>query len=281
MQDRYYIQENGKTLGPLDLVGLIKKIRNGTVRKDTKVSKEADGEFNDASGVPELDEFFRDLEEGGAQRVSVQIADLSLKNVAQRGIRFLQLNPFATVYVAVFLLIAVTLALVSTQLPILGFLISVVLSFVMFSLVMYSMLRLARGQLIEFEELRIRLRASWKELAKLSGLIAIGVMVLGLLVSFLTAASVVLFVVLAIPALFAVTFLIFVPLLILERNMPWREAVATSSNAILGGGTQNLGVIFAVIVTNLVAAVLFVFPLLVVLPASLGALCELYDEMFH
>ena len=124
-----------------------------------------------------------------------------------------------------------------------------------------------RGQPTDINLLKNIVRSQFKPLLIVSCIIALTTMIGAFL--------------LIIPGLFILTLYIFTPLLIIDHKMPFWDAMETSRKLVLGSGTDNLGIIFALVVINFVGGLLVFLPLLITLPVTISCLCEMYDELFN
>lgn len=266
-----YILENGSKDGPFDLITMIKKIRNHSVTAETMVFDEKNETPVPAGQHRKLQEVFRELEQETRTPHFSQGATYSFGKVMSVGWQFLQTNPVISLFTGVFLLTVIVMAtlmhlLLPEPLRVLGYFVMIVLTFYLLSAYMMALLRMSHGQPVDI--LKILGRVGWYSQSLL---------VAASIVALLTLVGMVL---LAIPGLFVLTIYIFTPLLIIEGDMEFWDAMEASRKAIMSRGTDMLGIIFGLVVINFISAMLII-PLLISLPITFGALCELYDEFFY
>lgn len=265
----YYIYKDEKKQGPYDLVSLIKKIRNGSLGADMLVASDM-MEPIPADQVPELAEFFKSSSRHDENDHHIHgIRQLTLGKALHAGVYFLQNNQQSAIYTGAFLLGAILFGALSWKLGlgIFGQIIASIVSYTLFSIYMLCILRLTRGQTIEPSFIRSRTTSLIVPLLIVSAIISLMTMI-GLAM-------------LVIPGLFIMTLYIFTPLLVLDKGMDFWDAMETSRRAVLQGGTDLIGILFAMVVIIFVSGLCFILPLLVVLPIAISAISEIYDEFFY
>lgn len=89
------------------------------------------------------------------------------------------------------------------------------------------------------------------------------------------------FTLVVVPFLFIVTLFIFAPLLILDKNAHWKDALYASKQYQLYLGADTIGVLMGFVVINLLAFLFLLFPLLVTLPITMSVVIDFYQKIFQ
>jgi hypothetical protein len=264
----FYIKYQHYQEGPLDLVTVITKIRRGSLEPDMLVFQDGE-EPVAAASHPKLQEFFLKTSDAtGKQGQQYAGANRSFGELFKLGWRFFLRYQSSSIYTAIIVLAAVAIGLGLYQilpdvLKFIAFLVTWVVATFGLGVLEFAILRLTRGQpagagwLVEHVSNNFVPMLTFSAIAGLLSLIG-GILIL-------------------IPGLFVIAIYLYAPLLILERNMDFWEAMEASRRAAFSNGYDSLGILFGFVVINFVAAIL-IFPLLFTLPITLGAVAELYEE---
>ena len=86
--------------------------------------------------------------------------------------------------------------------------------------------------------------------------------------------------VLVIPGLYTLSLHVFAPLLVLDQGYGIWEALRSSRSAVLRHGLSDSSVIYTIFLTIFFGTVLAMLPLALLLPVTMSALCEFYEEYF-
>ncbi|MGB1539658.1 MAG: hypothetical protein ACPG80_01745, partial [Rickettsiales bacterium] len=110
--EEYYIHIDEQLDGPYDLVGVIRKVRNGVVKEDTLITSTANPEPKPAGSYAELESFFQpEADAPRAQAPKVARAK-TLGAALTGGLEFLKSNSGVIVYTGLFLVIWLMLAII-------------------------------------------------------------------------------------------------------------------------------------------------------------------------
>jgi len=143
---------------------------------------------------------------------------------------------------------------------------------------MLLILRMARGQPVDLSYLKRRIFPSIRPLLLSSMLISLPA-VIG--IAFFTSSNVEAisaagFLIFAIPGIYVLTLYVFTPLLILDMEYDFWDAMEMSRKAVLKSGMENTGVIFALFLINSMATLFAILTL----PITMSGVAEIYDEIF-
>ncbi len=267
----FYIKDGMAQVGPFALLDIIRKIGNGSLSADMFVLTDADDTLILAAEHPELQNFFS---EAGARQASFQNnrdgRGISFKNSMRGGWQFLTTN-HTTVIASGVALGGTLVAAFIANLLLIGFLGALTPVFVgVFGMLAISLLaavfmRLNHGQTTDPHTLLDIFKRYALPLIFFSTLAGVFVS-LGLFL-------------LVVPMLLALAFYSFTPMLIIDKNMDFWDAMEASRHMVLRSGRPLFEVVFGCAVVNLLGGVLFVLPLLVTLPLTYGALVQLYDQL--
>jgi len=269
----YLYQEEGEAIGPFDVLAMMKKIRGGIVHAGTLITTGKYGEPMPAASVEELLPFFEaDPEEdmvvpAPSARVSAP-GEKTLSAALAYGFSFLQTNVMALVYGGCILLGIVFLMLpVFTFFPSEArtpfFFIAYTLSIFLFLSYFLVIFRMVRGQSADWQEMVQFVIANYKTLLAISAIVAV--------------TSVIGFVLLVVPGLFVFTLFVYSPIYLYEQRGGFWASMDASRRFVMSNGSDHMGVIFALVVINIIAGLL-VAPLLLTLPVTLSALVDIYED---
>lgn len=266
----YYVVSDKGEEGPFDLVSIVKRVRGGKVTRDTLIRNTPGGEALPAAQVPTMAEFFVEHTSQASRTNYEEAARKSrtydLKQTFVNGVNFLKLNQAAAVYTGLYLIVTIATIAIFRLPGIAGALITACLCYILFSGFLFIMLKRSRGQMFNLLGVIQEMKSHFLPL-----------LLAGAIVSTLTGIGLVLLIG---PGLLVLTCYIFTPLLILEKNMSFWEAMETSRKTVLNMGSHNMGVLLALVVANFLATILFLFPLLLTLPITTNALSEIYDDLY-
>ncbi len=268
---RFYIKNETAQEGPFDLVAMVRKIRSGSISPDLLVLEEHDEVAVPAGQHPQLHSFFREMEiEAARVETRGDTRTLAFVPAFKRGIQFLIANHFSAIYGAVaigstLLLFTLLTAILPSFMSPLSLLLSWI--FLQFSLgiLLFMCLRLHRGQTHDLSSVLPFIRRSAIPLAFCSALVGI----FSVIGSF----------VLIVPGIVALALYSFAPLLIIEQNYDFWDAMELSRKTVMKHGRSLFEVVFGFAVVNVLAGALYGLPLAVALPITFGALAEIFDEL--
>lgn len=300
--EQYYIIVEGQKLGPFDIIGVIKKVKGGMVTPDTQVATSLDGEYKPASSYEDIASILNEhgvteagtegapaaAAEGGATAAPAsETTKLDLKKVLKDGIDLWSRNVVGfTIVSGLILSLAFALkagfegAIGENGPQFVGYYItSTIVSFLyilFFNYILYAKRSQAPDVKEFLESAKTRLGAILG-MAALFSLYNLGY-ALGSFFGLIALVGMIIMV-----AVFA-----FAPFLVLDKSNGLAQAFKNSSARTFGSGSDNFGVIFALVALNLVAAIipaflakeLFVFLLFISIPITVSALAYIYDELF-
>lgn len=272
----FYIRETDHPDGPYDLMAAIRKIRNGTLKAGTPVSLEYDGEIMLAQSVPELTTFF---EEESVQPAHAFVAKRAktFPELIGVGMEFLRNSISATIYSGLFMVLWLMVAYIFIfNGSVVQAVIGITLSYFLLGGYLYGIMRYVRGNPIDAKMITSVMSRSLLPMGIVS--VIVGMLMLpGLVLTHYVLSETGLFISLPLQFIFlfvVLTFFAFAPLLIIEKGADFMDALRDSARFVRKG--NNMGIVFALVTLNFI-----LLPLLpIVLPVTMGALVEMYDEHF-
>lgn len=274
----YYINEKDRKLGPFDMIAVIKKIRNGSLNQNTLVSLDIDDESRPARHFEELMKLIAEYGESAGHYGHTEGIDL--KEYLVRGFEILQRKVDSTIYAGLFILaaIGVSYPFVRTELFVwfgrvwLNYFFPIFFSYMIFVLFFYYMLLVKRGQGATIKEVFSGVAPVWKQLALGGAMLS--------MFSLASGALGVWSLVLLPPLFFVLSYVVFVPFLVIDHQVSLRVAVIQSVNQVRAIGIPGALVIWTFLLINIIGAAPIGIGLVISLPVTLGALAEIYDDLF-
>jgi hypothetical protein len=285
-QEFYIISAKGRA-GPYDLVAVVRKIRNGSLTSNTQLQLGDSAQTKPACEWPELAEFFGEKKDERPAVAERAAATRTLSTALQSGMHFLQRNQYSTVYAGLLVMLIILIAaFVNFGLPAglhaFCFMACFVLGHFLVSCYMLSVLRMARGQPIDAAYMQSKIGPALGSLMIASLFVCVpAIFGLALLTSSLPVAVLLIgLLILVVPGLFTLSLYAYTPLLILDKGCDFWEGMEMSRKAVLKGGMEQSGIIYALFVINFLAGLCVFFPMALTLPITMGALADMYDEVF-
>jgi hypothetical protein len=276
----YYIEYDGGRDGPFDLLGIIRKIRNGSLKKHHSVSREDDLRLKPAYQHPELYDIFieqdkmdQEKEDAGAWSVT------SFGSLIKSGFSVLKEDQTAAVITGMLLLMLFFLVGISVKFfpPLLTGIFIPIVGYFSFSLCLVSILRVARGQLLSLRYLTEMLRLHGISLFIVSLFPAfIAFSVPWLLYDIIGAGAWGITIIAGLPIM---AYCFYLPVLIADRGLTARQAFTLNHHVIASLGVELYAMVVGMLFINLAAISLIILPLLT-LPVTLIGLMILYDHYF-
>lgn len=268
---KFYVKYETMQEGPFDLVAMVRKIRNGSVSAELLVLEENDEMATPAAEHPQLKSFFREIELLSArEEPHSETHNFGFISSLKKGFKFLTNNHFSAIYSAALLGICLMFAaLFAAILPdfmaVLNTLLVWIVAQFMLGVLLFMFLRIHRGQPHDPHTLYSLISRYFVPLAFCAALTGIFTgLGIGLLI---------------VPGLALIGFYCFAPLLIIDQNYDFWDAMETSRKTVLAHGRPLFEIVFGFALLNFIAGLCFVLPLAVTLPITYGALAELYDEI--
>lgn len=276
----YYLKDTDKPDGPYDLMAIIRKVRNGTVKQDTPIAASLFEEGKPAAEYPELKDFFSEEREELQSIASIgrPRGPRTFKSLLRSGAEFLKQNHFSAVFSGLFMIAWLLIAAIFIfQKGVVSSTIGIALCYFLMGGYLFGIVRYARGNPVTPGLIIGRIGQTAVNMLMVSLVVAV-VMLPGVMLAAIMGADM-LFI--SMPVLFifllvVLTFLAFTPLLITDKRRDFWDAIQGSARFITANKGQYLGTLFALIALNFL-----LLPLMpVILPITMGALAEVYDEHF-
>lgn len=298
MSNEYYIIQDNGYLGPYDLVALVIKIRNGSLTHNMQIQRDDSTDVKPANEWQELSGFFDDggnTRHDGTKSIKTDIPsnqqyklNLNLFGSLKMGLDFLQNNQVTTLlsgFIILLILVWATITsfLIPDKLHTIFYIIGFVFLYFILSCYMILILRMTRGQPIDFlyflkkikqKSFKILMVSLFSFLPSIIGFVLflrleeeLFISLLGLLI-------------IIIPGIFTAAIYSFAPLLIADKDLSVWEAMEASRACIMKDGSENFGVYFSLNAINFIAGLFMLLPMVITLPVTMSAMTEYYDEMF-
>lgn len=276
----YYIKDSEKPDGPYDMMAIIRKVRNGTVSADTPLAGSIFEEPKPAEEYPELHDFFHEEREEmpSIAAVSKPRGPRNLKSLLRTGTDFLKQNHFSAVFSGLFMMGWLLFAAVFMfNHNVIMSVVGIALSYFLLGGFLYGIVRYVRGNPVTPGLVMGRMAHTAINMLVISMVVAV-LMLPGVMLTVMMGGDM-LFISLPILFIFllvVMTFLAFAPLLVTDKQRDFWDAIQGSVRFITKNNAQYLGPIFALVALNFL-----LLPLMpIILPITMGALAEVYDEHF-
>ncbi len=280
MNTQYYIEEEHHQLGPFDLISMIRKIRNGQVGRQTPVMVQGEETYRPAESIDDLADVFIEMESSVVVEEAPKVS-LGFMQLAKRGAEFFAQNLIMSVYTGVFLLLAVILNTIIATVTGTGpvfIIIAGIIGYFLFSLYLMATLRKARMQLLSGHFFVNMVKRSGLHILGVSALIALPVFVVPTILASL--AGPLLLALILLPGSLLMMWFFYAPFYAADHGMGTIDALSASMHAVRSIGGDNFISLYLVLFVNFIAATIPIF-LLLTLPITIGALCEVYDDHFN
>lgn len=265
----YYIRYETHQDGPYDLVTMIRKIRKGLIPPETLVMEEAESSAVSARLHPQLNTFFRELEDDYVSEEAIDtIRQLQFGSLLAYGWNFFLHNAISGLYAALALfstalLGVVTLIFTDALLP--SLLMTIFSGGFSLCGFVFLMQRLQRQLPFSFYALFHFYKEHWRNIT----LFAIAFATL----SFTG------FLLFIIPGIWFLSRYLFAPILVVDRQYHFWHALESSRKTISHHGQRLPSILIGFVLLNMLAALCFVLPLLITLPITFVVLLEVYEQL--
>lgn len=274
----YFIRDKAQPEGPYDMMSIIRKIRNGSVKESTPLSSKADGALQPAGQYTELQSFFKESDPDDVVLSRAPVYRKPPPNftlLIKRQFDFLMQNLFIAIYSGVFMLIWLALGYLLFSGSLIGEFIGAVFSYFILGAYFFGVHKYVRGNPLEMRDMLDAVKNNAVQML-IASVIFASLLLPGLAAVVLTEEEQM---PITLPILCGLLFLVmalfaFVPLLIVHKQCKALPAIRESLRCVLANRAELLGVVFALTTLNF----LFLPFLMLVLPVTSCALADLYDE---
>lgn len=265
----YYIRYETHQDGPYDLVTMIRKIRKGLVPPEALVMEEKETSAQPARSHPQLNTFFREMEEGYvSDQATHTIERLSFGAIFAYGWDFFRHNLLIALISALTVFATLSYALIilmagrGSLLP--SILLTSIAGVYFLCGFVFLIQRMQRQLPFSVQSIRDFYEENWGNLFLFSMAFA--------LIN-LTA-----FCLLIVPGVIMLSRLAFAPILVVDRHYHFWHAIESSYRTVTRQDARLYPILIAMIGINIIAAP-FVFPLLITLPVTFIGMLELYHQL--
>lgn len=276
----YYIDYDGNPVGPFDLLGIIRKIRNGSLEKGHSVLSDKQETPKPAYQHPELYDIFVEQDRFEKEHEGEYDKVKSLGGLLKNSFNFLIDDQNSLILTGLLLLVmgGISTALAKGAPLVAASLLAPFLSYLCFQVFLICMLRLSRVQLLSFRYVGNTLKKHWPALL----LAALPPSLFALTLPWLSTAILGhagwgLVGVIGLPVM---AYFLCIPLIITDRNLGFKEAFAVNHKTIKSLGLNGFMILIGLLVLIAISLPLIILALFAV-PISILALCELYDGHFN
>ena len=280
----YYVVINGQKQGPYDVLGFIKKVKNGIITGETQVSTNEKGPFRPACEVEELKSIIK--AESGYRASMGKDLQVNLNATLNEGAELWTRRVTEyTLFFGIIVVIGYTLSASLKQVQLLAdysFVVRYLTSAVTLTLLgfyYYYVLMTKRSQDPDLKELKALLKYSLLHLFIFSCIISGATFLLGINTIFTSITVAVTCIILSLLA--------FVPFLIVDHRMGLRRAVLVSLESFRSLHISVGASIFVIMAVNIGAVflpglmgnIIFFLALIITLPVSVAILANIYDHI--
>lgn len=275
----YFIEYERQHYGPYDLISMIRKVRNGQVTRETVIICEEIETPTPAGEIPVFSEVFHELEREGNEEMNAPRLHLGFAPLVKSALEVLMTNLSLCVYTGVFLLAVIMVAFALYSISgngVVTALLGSIAGYFFFALYQMAVLRKTRMQLLTGAFFISMCKRFGLQLLIVSALAGACVFALPILLA--QVMGPVMLALILLPGSLLMLALFYAPILVADRGVSAAEAIRGSIGALKSLGSDNFIVIYMLLVMNYIAACLFMIPLLITLPMTVAAFCELYDD---
>jgi hypothetical protein len=279
----YYIEQEGRKVGPFDLISMLRKIRCGRLQRTDIVWLDWSGERVSANQVLELYDIFQEYEDATESKELARDTpeDMALVTLLKSGVDTITQHVSFSIFAGLFLAIALLgSALLQTILPsVVAYPLASVWSFFLFTLFQLGVLKKNRMQIVTPEYYAgtfKRVGFSLFTISVITGLLSAGIpsilaavmqqpLLMGLLI---------------LPGSIIWFLLFFAPLIVADRRISSFAAMGESATLLRRIGLTNLSVLYTIWMLNFIFGFTGIL-LVVTLPLTVVILCDAYDNYFN
>lgn len=285
----YYIVVNGQKTGPYDLLGFIKKVKNGLVTPETLVATHEEGPFVPAAEIKEVSDIIA-AETGKVRQVAVphstgpgtsfRLGKLLADGVELWTRRVIEYTLFMGVIIVAGFFCSLSLKKIQliADYPFISNYVVGVICTTLLGLFFYYVLVTKRSQDPDKQEIKAVMKISLPTLLLFAAILSLSTLVFG--INPIISISIIAIM------LFAISFLIFVPFLVVDHRMNLRRAVLVSLESFRAMKGSTMAIIFILVGINIAAAVLpgflandlVLLGLMVSMPITVASLAYIYDQ---
>jgi hypothetical protein len=279
----YYIEQEGRKVGPFDLISMLRKIRCGRLQRTDIVWLDWSGERVSANQVLELYDIFQEYEDAAESKELARDApeDMTLVPLLKSGVDTITQHVSFSIFAGLFLAIALMgFGVFQSVLPsVVAYPLACVWSFFLFALFQLGVLKKNRMQIVTPEYyvgIFRRVGFSLFTISVITGLLSAGIpsilaavmqqpLVMGLLI---------------LPGSIIWFLLFFAPLIVADRRISSFAAMGESATLLRRIGLTNLSVLYTIWMLNFIFGFTGIL-LVVTLPLTVVILCDAYDNYFN
>ena len=273
--DLFFIQSDEGMEGPFDLLSMIRKIKNGRITGLSMVALDAHDAPVLASEHAVLREILDEQEKEILQKPSEIDSEINFIGAVKNGWQIFLMNPYTTLMTGLFGTLILFGALLFGALPgIIDGILSTIWASILFTVFLIFLCRKVRMQLVHVDYGRWLLKR-WQPLLFSSLLVGL---VPGILPALLfPVIGKVALLLIFIPGALWASYFLYVPLIIADRDIGLKEALAFNKAKMKEAGLDFYSIVFGLFALNILLPVL----LPVTIPILLGAACDIYDKVYN
>ncbi len=278
----FYIELERQHYGPYDLMSIIRKIRSGQIIEETVIFAAGEEEGSPAGRMPVFRDVFLEMADEAATDGTERATSLKFSFLLKNAFETFAMNLVMSLYTGMLLLGIIILGLaiytVTGNFEITALLGSI---FGCYAFMLYQMaiLRKTRMQLIGFGFFTSIIRRRGLHLLIVSAILGTIVFAIPIILSDTVGPMTLALILL--PGSFILFAMVYAPFFVADRGIGAFEAMRCSCSSLSSLGRDNVITLYLVFLLNFIGAGILGVPLLLSLPLTLTALCEVYDEQLN
>lgn len=278
----YFIEHAAGRSGPYDLLGVIRKIRNGSLAKDQPLARGIEAQAKPAAQHSELYEVFAEQDKVEEEYRARGRERIRFSRQFAEGVSIMKEDLTAAVLTGFVMLTIVMLGIGATMVmpPIVAAFLVPIIGYGCFNLMLVAMLRVARVQLLSLGYIGEVLQRHGLTLLLCGLPPALAAFSLPWVLSDATSLGMKAWIFLVFPGVPIMAYYAFVPLLMIDRDVTRSEAFAMNRHIMGKLGLDALVTICWLFMINLLVLPT-VIGVLVTLPISLLGMMTLFDKYYY
>ena len=281
----YIIGSNDEAQGPFDLVVILRKVRNQQIKPDTMILRDGIEGAVPASEIEEISSILSGTESGGGglslpSSTPYKKMNFTYTSSMVKGWKFMQTHQLSMLYGSGFVLMSLLCARLVFKpagYNIIAGAFTFFVAYFSLSVIAIAILRLNRGQPLTLGFVMSKMLTSFVPLFGQALIVTVACMALPVLGALALKTNILVTSALFVPSMFIIALMIFAPFYATDQRFGALQSIKASVKLATGYGSNLTGVIFALVATNIIFG-FAVISLIVLIPITLGALAEIYEE---
>jgi hypothetical protein len=282
----YYINDNSENddlkgqQGPYDVLGIIRKIRNGSLKKQHLVSRDDDIRPKPAYQHPDLYDIFIEQDKVDQEQHDMElIRSTSFTSLTKIGFSVLKEDHTAAILTGCFLILMFFIVGTGISMPVIASAVIIpIIGYFCFSICVISILRVSRVQLLSLRYLMDIVQHDGVKVFIASIPPALITFTIPwLLADMLGVGAWMITLIVGIPLM---AYMFYVPILIVDRDATLKQAFVLNNRVMRTLGLEPYAIVLGMLLINAMAA-FTVIGIIITLPITILGLMSLYDQHFN